>query len=165
MSSRRHRDGARCAGVYVGRVNVTPAAICVIVLALSAAGCGGSDSASSQAASESLRATQTKLTPISQSRQGFQPGDAFIASSELAGGGHKEAYCVIASRKHTDWCAVTIVRPRGQITAEGVFVDAPKLSGQIAVLSGSGAYEGVTGTLSTSGLIDRHETLTLGVRK
>jgi hypothetical protein len=139
------------------------AVLLVVALALPVAACGSGsgDTTGSAGKTERLHAARTSFRPIFQSEQGFRPGDAFIASSDLAGGGHKEAYCVISSRKHTDWCSVTIVRPEGQITAEGVFVDAPKLSGAIALLSGSGAYTDAKGTLTTTGLIDRAESITL----
>ena len=143
----------------------TGAPLMALALAALAAGCGGSGRGDSgDAKTLRLHATQTRLQRIFLSKQGFQPGDAFIATSELAGGGHKEAYCVISARKRTDWCAVTIVRPNGQFSAEGAFTNAPKLSGTIPLLSGSGAYEGARGSLATTGLTDRSESITIRMR-
>lgn len=136
-----------------------------LALGLAFAGCGDSDDEPAGPRTLTLRATQTSFQRIFQSKQGFRPGDAFVVSSTITGGGHKEAYCVISSRRRTDWCAVTIVLPRGQLSAEGVFVDAPKLSGEIALLSGSGAYAGSAGTLTTSGVSARRETITLRLRQ
>jgi hypothetical protein len=42
-----------------------------------------------------------------------------------------------------------------------VFVNGPTSSGTIALLSGTGAYSGAIGTLTTSGLTAHHETLTV----
>ena len=67
-------------------------------------------------------------------------------------GGHTESYCVFTPRRRTTWCAVTVVLRGGQLTAEGVFTDAPRSSGAIAVLSGAGAFEGVRGSLTTNGV-------------
>jgi hypothetical protein len=125
-------------------------------------GCGSAGK--SGASTVTLHSTQSTFKRIFQSKQGFAPGDAFIASSALSGGGHQEAYCVISPRKRTSWCAVTVVRPHGQVTAQGVFVNLPKLSGTIPLLSGTGAYEGAVGSLTTSGLIDRTASVTIRLR-
>lgn len=151
--------------MYVRTAMGTRGRVSVLALALAMAGCGSSDNgAGSGGQTQRLHATQTKLTKIFRSKQGFRPGDAFITTSAIAGGGHKEAYCVVSSHEQTDWCSITIVRPQGQVTAQGAFLNAPKLSGAVALLSGSGAYAGASGTLTTSGLIDRRESITLRLR-
>ena len=140
------------------------AALMAVAVAILAAACAGSDDSSSAAGSGStmrLQAHRTMFQPIYQSKQGSRPGDAFVASSEVAGGGHKEAYCVFSPRRRTTWCAVTVVLPRGQLTAEGVFTNAPRAAGAIAVLSGSGAFEGARGTLRTTGVAAADESITV----
>jgi hypothetical protein len=140
------------------------AALMTVAVAAPAAACGGSDDSASAAGSTSpmrLQAHRTEFQPIYQSKRGSRPGDAFVASSEVAGGGHKEAYCVFSPRRRTTWCAVTVVVPRGQITAEGVFTNAPRSAGTIAVLSGSGAFAGARGTLSTTGVAAADESITV----
>jgi hypothetical protein len=134
----------------------------LLALTLALAGCGSASG--NRSTTLRLEATQTSLTRILQSKQQRSTndgGDAFITSSDIAGGGLVQAYCVISERPHTDWCAVTVVLPRGQLSAQGVFLDAPRLSGVIALLSGSGAYEGATGTLASNGLSDRSESITI----
>jgi hypothetical protein len=133
-----------------------------LLLALALAGCGTAPR--NRSTTLRLDATQTSLTRILQSEQQRSTndgGDAFIASSDVTGGGYVQAYCVISERPHTDWCAVTVVLPRGQLSAQGVFLDAPRLSGVIALLSGSGTYEGATGTLASNGLSARRESITI----
>jgi len=139
----------------------TGLSLLALTLALALAGCG---SASRNRSTLRLEATQTSLTRILQSKQERSVndgGDAFITSSDIAGGGLVQAYCVISERPHTDWCAVTVVLPQGQLSAQGVFLDAPRLAGVIALLSGSGAYEDATGTLASDGLSDRSESITI----
>ena len=139
-------------------------ALMTIAVAILIAACGGTDDNGSSADTAStmrLQAHRTKFQPIYQSKQGSRPGDAFVASSEIAGGGHKEAYCVFSPRRRTSWCAVTVVLPRGQVTAEGVFTNAPRAAGEIAVLSGSGAFEGARGTLRTTGVAAADESITV----
>jgi hypothetical protein len=133
----------------------------MLAVALIVAGCGSSHGAAGSGKTLRLRATRAVFTRIANGGRGLQPGDAFITSSDIAGGGHEDAYCVISERRHTDLCTVTVVLPRGQLSAQGVFVDAPKLSGAIALLSGTGAYEGDTGSLATNGLIDHSESITI----
>src|ERR1700685_965464 len=102
----------------------------VLVLAVALAGCPSSHHGSISTTLR-LRATQTSFTRIAPAGSALGPGDSLITSSEIAGGGHVDAYCVISERAHTDLCTVTAVLPRGQLSAEGVFLDAPKLSGTI----------------------------------
>jgi hypothetical protein len=137
---------------------MTRTGLSVLTVALVLAGCGNSHSGGGSAALK-LRATQTSFTPIEPIAGALKPGDSFITSSDIAGGGHENAYCVIAERAHTDLCTVTVVLPRGQLSAQGVFVNAPKLSGTIAVLSGTKAYDGAVGSLTTNGLIDHSESI------
>jgi hypothetical protein len=132
----------------------------VVAIGLALAGCGGSGHTSAKG-TLALRATRTSFTRIPENGPGSSPGNSFVSSSRIAGGGHEDAYCVISERAHTDLCSVTVVLPRGQLSAEGVFVDAPKLSGTIALLSGTGPYDGVIGSLATSGLIDRNQSITI----
>jgi hypothetical protein len=132
----------------------------LLALTLALAGCGSASG--NRSTTLRLEATRTSLTRIPQTEPSPRnAGDAFITSSDIAGGGLVEAYCVISDRPHTDWCAVTVVLPRGQLSAQGVFLDAPRLSGVIALLSGSGAYEGATGTLASDGLSGRRESITI----
>jgi hypothetical protein len=139
-------------------------ALVVVGAALSWLGCGGSGG-KSEAKAVTLHATRSALRKIPQSQQPPGPGgDAFIVSDDIAGGGHVDAYCVASPRPKTEWCSVTVVRPRGQVTGSGIFVNAPKLSGAIPLLSGSGAYEGAVGSLATSGLTDSDESVTIRVR-
>ncbi len=128
----------------------------LLALTLALAGCGSASG--NRSTTLRLEATQTSLTRILQSKpqpSGNDGGDAFITSSDIAGGGYVQAYCVTSERPHTDLCVVTVVLPRGQMSAQGVFLDAPRLSGVIALLSGSGAYESATGTLASDGLSGR----------
>jgi hypothetical protein len=139
-------------------------ALFVVGAALSWAGCGGS-SGKSRASTVTLHATRSALKEIPQvNRPPVPGGDAFIVSDDIAGGGHADAYCVASPRPRTEWCAITVVRPKGQVTAEGVFVNAPRLSGAIPLLSGTGTYEGAIGTLVTSGVTDRNQLLTIRLR-
>jgi hypothetical protein len=134
----------------------------MLAVALVLAGCGSSQNGGSSATLE-LRATRTSFTPIQQHSGALQPGDAFVTSSDITGGGHENAYCVIAERAHTDLCIVTVVLPRGQLSAQGVFVNAPKLSGTIAVLSGTKAYDRAAGSLTTSGLTGHSDSITISL--
>ena len=134
--------------------------VSAVAVAVALAGCGGAHHGTVDATLR-LRATRMSFTLIESNGPGTAPGDSFIASSQIAGGGHQDAYCVISERVHTDLCTVTLLLPRGQLSGQGVFVDAPKLSGTIALLSGTDAYSGAVGSLSTDGLTDRHESLTL----
>ena len=138
----------------------TRTALSVLAAALALAGCSQTGGSS---ATLKLRATQTSFTPIEQQAGPLKPGDAFVASSDIAGGGHENAYCVVAERAHTDLCIVTIVLPRGQLSAQGVFVNAPKLSGTIAVLSGTKTYDRAAGSLTTTGLIGHSDLITISV--
>lgn len=138
----------------------TRTGLSALAVALALAGCGTSHDGSVSKTLR-LRATRTSFTLIESNGPGMAPGDSFIASSEITGGGHQDAYCVISERAHTDLCTVTVVLPRGQLSGQGVFVDAPKLSGTIALLSGTGAYTGTIGSLTTGGLTDRSESVTL----
>jgi hypothetical protein len=140
----------------------TRTALPVLAVALVLAGCGSSQSGGSGATLR-LRATQTSFTPIEPGTGPLEPGDSFVTSSDIAGGGHENAYCVIAERAHTDLCIVTVVLPRGQLSAQGVFVNAPKLSGTIAVLSGTKAYDRAAGSLTTSGLAAHSDSITISL--
>jgi hypothetical protein len=140
-----------------------------LVLAAAAAalapGCGDVEAPARAAPDdERLAVHRSGLHEINLSRHGGRPGDAFAATGEVAGGGYKETYCVRSPRPRTAWCAVTIVRPDGQLSAEGVFEDAPLLSGTIAVLSGSGPYADARGTLTTTGVAAAVESITLELR-
>jgi hypothetical protein len=140
----------------------TWATLVAIAFAVGVAGCGDSaGDAGSAGRTMRLHARQTATTPVNQSRHGGRPGDAVISSSALDGGGHKESYCVFTPRHRTTWCAITVVTKDGQLTAEGVFTDAPRSSGTIAVLSGMGDFAGARGTLTTSGAGRADETLTI----
>jgi hypothetical protein len=133
-----------------------------VALGVSLAACGESGpKAGSATTTQHLHATETGIKRIFLSQKAFQPGDSFIARSELDGGGHKDAYCVISPKKENAWCSVTVVRPQGQVTAQGVFTNSPRLSGTIALLSGSGAYEGARGSFVTTGVTARDESITL----
>jgi len=137
-------------------------ALSILAVAVVLAGCGSAQNGGSSGTLK-LRATQTSFTPIEQHPGALQPGDAFITSSDIAGGGHENAYCVVAERAHTDLCTVTVVLPRGQLSAQGVFVNAPKLSGTIAVLSGTNAYDRAAGSLTTSGLGAHSDSITISL--
>jgi hypothetical protein len=139
-------------------------ALLVVGAALPLAGCGGS-AGKSGASTVTLHATRSALKAIRQDVKPASPGgNAFIVSDEIAGGGHADAYCVASPRPKTEWCAITVVRPKGQVTAEGVFVNAPRLSGAIPLLSGTGVYEGAIGSLVTSGVTDRNQLVTIRLR-
>ncbi len=147
----------------VASTMATRTGLSALAVALALAGCGSSHQGS-VSKTLSLRATRTSFTRIAPAGRALGPGDSFITSSEIAGGGHVDAYCVVSERAHTDVCTVTVVLPRGQLSAEGVFVNAPTLSGTIALLSGTGAYAGAVGSLTTGGLTDRNESLTIRLR-
>jgi len=139
-------------------------ALLVVSAALSWTGCGDSGGKSGRG-TITLHAKRSAFKEIPQVNRASSPGgDAFIVSDDIAGGGHMDAYCVASPRPKTEWCAITVVRPRGQVTAEGVFVNAPKLSGAIPLLSGTGTYEGASGSLATSGLTDSDESVTIRLR-
>ena len=133
------------------------------LLLLAVAGCG-EEQRSSAGSTQRVQATQVKLTRISERARGFRAGDAFIVTSDVDGGGHEEAYCVRSSRGRAAWCSVTLVRANGQVSAQGVLLDAPKLSGTIPLLSGSGDYEGASGSLTTTSVTGRRHTITLRLR-
>jgi hypothetical protein len=141
---------------------VTRTALSVLAVAVVLAGCGSASNGSTSSTLK-LRATQTSFTPIAPGTGALKPGDAFVTSSNIAGGGHENAYCVLAERAHVDLCIVTVVLPRGQLSAQGVFVNAPKLSGTIAVLSGTKAYDRAVGSLTTNGLIAHSESITINL--
>jgi len=105
--------------------------------------------------------TRASYTLIHSNGPGLAAGNSFISSSDVAGGGHQDAYCVLSERRGTELCTVTLLLPRGQLSGQGVFVNGPTSSGTIALLSGTGAYSGAVGTLTTSGLTAHHETLTV----
>jgi hypothetical protein len=132
----------------------------VVVLALAVAGCGSSRQGT-VSKTFTLRATRANYTLIPSNGPGLAAGNSFVSSSEVAGGGHQDAYCVLSERRGTELCAVTLLLPKGQLSGQGVFVNGPTSSGTIALLSGTGAYSGAIGTLTTSGLTARHETLTV----
>jgi hypothetical protein len=131
-----------------------------VVLALAVAGCGGSHQGS-VSKTLTLHARRTSYTLIDPNGPGLAAGNSFISSSDIAGGGHQDAYCVLSERKGTELCTVTLLLPQGQLSGQGVFVDGPTSSGTIALLSGTGAYSGAIGTLTTSGLAARSESLTV----
>lgn len=137
----------------------TRRALSVLAASLALAACGNAQHGGSSETLK-LRATRTSFTPIEPNPGAPKAGDAFITSSDIAGGGHENAYCVVAERAHTDLCIVTIVLPRGQLSAQGVFVNA-KLSGTIAVLSGTNTYARAAGSLTTSGLIAHSASITI----
>jgi hypothetical protein len=139
---------------------VAKTGLAALAAAVALAACGNSPHGDSSTTLK-LRATQTSFTRIAPAGSALGAGDSFITSSEIASGGHVDAYCVISERAHTDLCTVTVVLARGQLSAQGVFVNAPKLSGTIALLSGTKAYDGVVGSLTTAGLTDHNESLTI----
>jgi hypothetical protein len=130
------------------------------VLALALAGCGSSHQGS-VSKTFTLHATLASYTLIDSNGPGLTAGNSFISSSDVAGGGHQDAYCVLSERRGTELCTVTLLLPRGQLSGQGVFVNAPTSSGTIALLSGTDAYSGAVGTLTTSGLTAHRETLTV----
>lgn len=131
-----------------------------VVLVVALAGCGSSQQGS-VSKTFTLHATRASYTLIASNGPGLAAGNSFISSSEIAGGGHQDAYCVLSERRGTELCTVTLLLPRGQLSGQGVFVNGPASSGTIALLSGTGAYSGAIGTLATSGLTAHHETLTV----
>lgn len=108
-----------------------------------------------------LHATRASYTLITSNGPGLAAGNSFVSSSDITGGGHQDAYCVLSERRGTELCTVTLRLPRGQLSGEGVFVNGPTSSGTIALLSGTAAYSGAIGTLTTSGLTAHRETLTV----
>ena len=131
-----------------------------LVSALAVAGCGGSHQGS-VSETFTLRATRANYTLINLHGGPGLAGDSFISASDVAGGGHQDAYCVLSERRGTELCTVTLLLPRGQLSGEGVFVNWPTSAGTIALLSGTGAYSGAVGTLTTSGLTAHRQTLTV----
>jgi hypothetical protein len=138
----------------------TVASTIAVVLALAVAGCGSSHQGS-VSKTFTLHATRAGYTPIDPNGPSQVAGSSFISSSDVAGGGHQDAYCVLSERRGTELCTVTLLLPRGQLSGQGVFVNWPTSSGTIALLSGTGAYTGAIGTLTTSGLTAHGETLTV----
>ena len=138
----------------------TVACTIAVVLLLAVAGCDSSHQGS-VSKTFTLRATRASYTLIHSNGPGLAAGNSFVSSSEIAGGGHQDAYCVLSERRGTELCTVTLLLPRGQLSGQGVFVNGPTSSGTIALLSGTGAYSGAVGTLTTSGLTAHHETLTV----
>jgi len=130
-----------------------------LVVALAVAGCGSSQGSVSKTLT--LHARRASYTLIDPNGPGLAAGNSFISSSDVAGGGHLDAYCVLSERRGTELCTVTLLLPRGQLSGQGVFVNGPTSSGTIALLSGTGAYSGAVGTLTTSGLTAHRETLTV----
>jgi hypothetical protein len=138
----------------------TVASTIAIALALVLASCGSSQQGS-VSKTFTLRATRASYTLITSNGKGLAAGNSFVSSSDIAGGGHQDAYCVLSERRGTELCTVTLLLPRGQLSGQGVFVNGPTSSGTIALLSGTGAYSGVVGTLTTNGLTAHRETLTV----
>jgi signal transduction histidine kinase len=138
----------------------TVASTSAVVLTLALAGCGSSQQGS-VSKTLTLHATRASYTLITSNGPGLAPGNSFVSSSDITGGGHQDAYCVLSERRGTELCTVTLLLPRGQLTGQGVFVNGPTSSGTIALLSGTGAYSGAIGTLTTSGLTAHREMLTV----
>ena len=151
-------EPSRCRAVASTVATRTGLSALAVVLALAVAGCGSSQQGS-VSKTLTLRATRVSDTLIDSNGPGLSPGNAFISSSDVAGGGHQDAYCVLSERKGTELCTVTLLLPRGQLSGQGVFVNGPTSSGTIALLIGTGAYNGAIGTLTTSGLTAHRETL------
>jgi len=107
-----------------------------VVVALAAAACGGSQQGS-VSKTFTLHATRASYTLIESNGSGLAAGNSFISSSDMAGGGHQDAYCVLSERRGTELCTVTLLLPRGQLSGQGVFVNGPTSSGTIALLSGT----------------------------
>jgi len=82
----------------------------------------------------------------------FPPGTSFIVWNTLKGPGLQVIFCVVAPRKpgQTFWCTSTYVLPKGQIVAVGDYDNSPGGdAGTVAVVGGTGAYEGARGTVTT----------------
>ena len=113
-------------------------ALLVVGVGLLWTGCGDSRDQSG-ASTVTLHATRSAFKAIPQTIRPPSPGgNAFIVSDKIAGGGHVDAYCVASPRPKTAWCAITVVRPKGQVTAQGIFENAPKLSVARSTVPSSG---------------------------
>jgi hypothetical protein len=85
----------------------------------------------------------------------FVPGDQYAYTNELTDGsgkrmGDEDVFYALGPRKEVHSCVATLTLPKGQLSAQGVF--APNSAGgTLAIVGGTGAYEGARGTLTTSG--------------
>jgi hypothetical protein len=156
---RRARSGDRASHTII--------VLAVTTLALAAAGCGSANPTTkagtrlSSPQTLNLRVPPNNLPPgvggdftmtYQHGTTQFLPGDGFIIWQTLEGSALQVIYCVVASWHPTQtfWCASTYSLPAGQIDAVGDYDNSPGGdAGTVAVVGGTGAYEGARGTVTT----------------
>jgi hypothetical protein len=93
--------------------------------------------------------------------KGISLGDEFLGAETLrqasAPAGRMDADCVVIDRTYAGQaCTVTLILKAGQVTAQGAGVDkripgvggtTPSTGDELAILGGTGAYQGAAGTL------------------
>jgi hypothetical protein len=133
--------------------------------ALLVGGCGGTGSNKAGAATPSGGAQTLHLhttpgpggfIPLVHARGGRAPQGAGFAKTEPvadesnARTGMQDTICFDAGVRGRQNCRVTLTLERGTIIAEGIFADGGGLGGTLAVVGGTGAYNGARGTYETS---------------
>ena len=138
----------------------------VVVMAALGAGCGttNSDKAGGRAAPGSTLALrlhtaphgrggyfpiETKQKPPGFPSAGFAKTDSLDDSSNVAAG-YQDTLCVASGVPGRQTCTVTLSLKHGTIVAEGVFTDGGGYGGTLAVVAGTGAYEGARGSYRAS---------------
>lgn len=92
---------------------------------------------------------ETRRKPPRFPWAGFAKTDSLAdASNERAG--FQDTLCLAGGLPGRQNCRVTLSLQRGTIIAEGVFRDGGGLGGTLAVVGGTGAYEGAHGTYQAS---------------
>jgi hypothetical protein len=137
------------------------AAACVLVAV--AAGCGSesSDKAGGRAerargATLELHGRQDGFAPSFNTKgKQFVPGDQYAYTNKLTDGsgrrmGDEDVFCALGPRKDVHACVATLRLPKGQLSAQGV-IEANGTGGTLAIVGGTGEYEGARGTLTTTG--------------
>ncbi len=159
----------RCAG-FGERASRPILVLAIASLALAAAGCGSTGDTTKAGAlvthpqTLNLRVPPGNLPPgVGGDFTGvfqpgpppttqFPPGSSFIVWNTLEGSALQVIFCVVA-RLHpgqTFWCTSTYVLPAGQIDAVGDYDNSPGGdAGTVAVVGGTGTYEGARGTVTT----------------
>lgn len=99
-----------------------------------------------------------QFKPIDNAPKGISLGDMFVFSDKVFSGSHQvgtlNGVCTLtridkSSKTFNELCGVTMVLPKGQLTAHGVIRESTRPatteSHAIAITGGTGAYKGVSG--------------------
>ncbi len=105
-----------------------------------------------------LTSRTDQFKPIDNAPKGISLGDVFVFSDKVYSGSHQigtlNGVCTLtridkSSKTFNELCGVTMVLPKGQLTAHGVIRESTRPSTTeshaIAITGGTGAYKGVSG--------------------